>query len=824
MTEASSWSPEHLISVPYTPEATKALALRLREVFSGLNGTAPSATAILNNNDKKNTTTDNSTGNLMTPPNGWHIPDIGVPSPTASIENPATLTAHTSGGSSQHLQQEQDLAKTTTTAAAADVAVNTKATTSPPPPQPPSPAAASTSRLATLEAAGVSLGGRSAAQGGPSKYRGVVWHKSNSKWEARIYEAGKQRFLGYFSNEDEAALTYDDCAARIHGTSAKLNFPDTYAGVVLPRPAHAAAHAVKQHIPSGTRSVAAAAAAGGAAGSRPRSTTTAAAAAHIKVEAASQAAGGAFTHHQAHPRRGGSGGMRVLPVKGSSSFRGVSWNSNCHKWRAQLWKGAEVHHLGYFEREEDAAHAYDQALLRIRGPNAPTNYPRSHYGVYSEDEVGEEDGKDGATSNTGFQSSAQCIEGKPGGRAYYNSNSNNKVYKDARQDSSSSNMLGVSWSESHKSWISEIWDGKEYQLLGTFTTEAEAAKAYDVACLAQHGSDALTNFSVENYPSESAAVTLLEISHDLHGYEELYGDNGGRDSRSMTPPALASVGGSSRRKMLHQQQHQYHSSNDLSGLTNSKTATPRRQTVVVHNPTVNGAGAGGKRRAVTPAPGPQKENSEDGGSVRFPWDRQQRASTPPVSFGAPPVPLDTLVPEAAAPPPVVNVEEFGALYGRLQNFIAHYQQRQTLPVLPLQSSAPRASGEAPQQQQQQQPGVSCEHAHHALMAIMQAALARQQQQQQQEAAAAAAAAAAAREQYASQQRLAVTAAIQNWAIARQQQQIHVVPAPAAISLKRDFSNFSSAGNSSGADAMAAACRALLAHHQMNAAAAKRPRV
>ena len=60
------------------------------------------------------------------------------------------------------------------------------------------------------------------ARGGPSRYRGVVWHKSNSKWEARIYEAGKQRFLGYFTSETEAARVYDEAARRIGGRAAKV--------------------------------------------------------------------------------------------------------------------------------------------------------------------------------------------------------------------------------------------------------------------------------------------------------------------------------------------------------------------------------------------------------------------------------------------------------------------------------------------------------------------------------------------------------------------------------------------------------------------------
>ena len=69
------------------------------------------------------------------------------------------------------------------------------------------------------------------ASGGPSKYRGVIWHKSNSKWEARIYENGKQRFLGYYTSEEEAARVYDEAAARMTGRA--VNFPNDLKGSAL---------------------------------------------------------------------------------------------------------------------------------------------------------------------------------------------------------------------------------------------------------------------------------------------------------------------------------------------------------------------------------------------------------------------------------------------------------------------------------------------------------------------------------------------------------------------------------------------------------------
>lgn len=350
-------------------------------------------------------------------------------------------------------------------------------------------------------ASAMPTGGRTSARGGPSHYRGVVWHKSNSKWEARIYEGGKQKFLGYFTNEDAAAMSYDDYAVRIHGSAAKLNFPDRYAGVELPPPTHPPPTA-RQH----------------AAGSR-----TAAARARAATAAANASSGPRVAPAGA-ARRVSGGGMRVQPVKGSSRFRGVSWNSNCSKWRAQVWKGSEVHHLGYFEREEDAARAYDEAVLRIRGPDAPTNYPRTHY-AYSDDE----------DRTAGVY--------RPNGTAAL------KIGEDTAEKEGDSRMLGVSWSEGRHAWLSEIWDGTKYKFLGAFTEEADAAKAYDVACLAQHGDDALINFPLSIYETELAAVALTNLAGDPDGHQLVWaaaaaapaGHDGPAGSRASTPPVYQSA-------------------------------------------------------------------------------------------------------------------------------------------------------------------------------------------------------------------------------------------------------------------------------------------
>jgi hypothetical protein len=236
-------------------------------------------------------------------------------------------------------------------------------------------------------------------------------------------------------------------AVRLHSKMSKLNFPALYAHMELPLGPAAStgsggggSRGSTPPLSGGSGAstpcggggaprlspfASAAAAGGGGSGRRSRHASPAAA-------TSSRSGGGG-------PGRGGRGSNssglasgRVQPIKGSSRYRGVSWNSNCCKWRAQVsllsclparlppphphpttpanllphhgqlvaptpsaslkpcqhspsaankptpplpcpslsslqvWRGSEVHHVGYFEVEADAAHAYDEAVLRIR--------------------------------------------------------------------------------------------------------------------------------------------------------------------------------------------------------------------------------------------------------------------------------------------------------------------------------------------------------------------------------------------------------------------------------------------------------------------------
>lgn len=59
--------------------------------------------------------------------------------------------------------------------------------------------------------------------GSSSKYKGVSYYKQGKKWRARIQLNGKQKLLGYFASEDEAAKAYNKAALELFGDHAYQN-------------------------------------------------------------------------------------------------------------------------------------------------------------------------------------------------------------------------------------------------------------------------------------------------------------------------------------------------------------------------------------------------------------------------------------------------------------------------------------------------------------------------------------------------------------------------------------------------------------------------
>lgn len=55
-------------------------------------------------------------------------------------------------------------------------------------------------------------------------FKGVTWHKDAQRWVAQIAVEGKNRHIGCFLTEEEAALAYDVAALDAFGEFAWLNF------------------------------------------------------------------------------------------------------------------------------------------------------------------------------------------------------------------------------------------------------------------------------------------------------------------------------------------------------------------------------------------------------------------------------------------------------------------------------------------------------------------------------------------------------------------------------------------------------------------------
>lgn len=64
---------------------------------------------------------------------------------------------------------------------------------------------------------------RQSAKGSSSNYLGVYWYKKYSNWNVKIHINGKQKTLGYFKTEIEAAMAYNEAAKIHHKEFANLN-------------------------------------------------------------------------------------------------------------------------------------------------------------------------------------------------------------------------------------------------------------------------------------------------------------------------------------------------------------------------------------------------------------------------------------------------------------------------------------------------------------------------------------------------------------------------------------------------------------------------
>ncbi|OIW03080.1 hypothetical protein TanjilG_19360 [Lupinus angustifolius] len=167
-----------------------------------------------------------------------------------------------------------------------------------------------------------------------------------------------------------------------------------------------------------------------------------------------------------------------------SIYRGVSRHISTGKYEAHIWDSSikregksKSGFQGGYDTEEKAARAHDLAALKYWGESTITNFPIGNYEKELE-EMKNMTKKDFVAAirrkSTGFRRGA-------------------------------SPYRGVTKHSKNGKWQAKIGrvDGHKDLYLGTYSTEEEAAEAYDIAAIKFRGPNAVTNFDINRYDVKS---------------------------------------------------------------------------------------------------------------------------------------------------------------------------------------------------------------------------------------------------------------------------------------------------------------------------------